>query len=116
MSSDATRASSPQTPVCNQSGNTVTPPTDLGRYQAGIAEAYFEANDAEPSRTSRPRVLRAAAFALGGALAGGGIYYAYPALPGYEIGLVAVAAGWIAGRLAKPVAGGWHTRLSDRGS
>lgn len=115
MSSDATPVSSPQAPACDDSGNTVTQSGHLGRCQAGIAEAYFEATEPGSSRTGRSRMLRVAGFGLGGVLAGAGIYYAFPAMPGYEIGLVALAAGWLAGRLAEPVAGGWRTRLSDWG-
>jgi len=44
------------------------------------------------------RLLRAAAFGMGGALVGAGIYYAILAATGYEIGLVAIAVGWLVGR------------------
>jgi hypothetical protein len=116
MSSDATPVSSPQTAACDQSGNSASLSGHLGRYQAGIAEVYFEINEPESSRPSQSRRLRVAAFGLGGVLAGAGISYAFPAMPGYEIGLVAIAGGWLAGRLAEPVAGGWRTRLSERDS
>jgi hypothetical protein len=35
---------------------------------------------------------------LGGAIVGAGIYYAILAATGYEIGLVAIAVGWLVGR------------------
>ena len=44
------------------------------------------------------RLSRAAVFGLGGALAGAALYYAILAITGYEIGLVAIAVGWLVGR------------------
>lgn len=44
------------------------------------------------------RVWRAALFGLGGAAAGAALYYAILAITGYEIGLVAIAVGWLVGR------------------
>jgi hypothetical protein len=87
---------SPQAPSCDETGKTVNPPEHLGRYQAGIVDAYFEASEPGSSRTSPSRMLRIAAFGLGGVLACAGIYYVFPDMPGYEIGLVGVAGGWLA--------------------
>jgi hypothetical protein len=116
MFSDTTPVSSPQPPSCDEPGQKVTPSAHPALYQAGIADAYFEINEPEPSRTGRSRLLRLAAFGLGGAAAAAGIYYAFPGVPGYEIGLAAAGAGWLAGRLAEPVAGGLRTSVSDQGS
>jgi hypothetical protein len=44
------------------------------------------------------RVSRALVYGLGGAFAGAALYYAILALTGYEIGLVAIAVGWLVGR------------------
>jgi hypothetical protein len=109
MSSDATPVSSPEglrfdepapgsgTPAC-------------GRCQAAITAAYYEVNghvvcadcksalEQAPVGSGASRMLRAAAFGLGGAIVGAGIYYAILAATGYEIGLVAIAVGWLVGR------------------
>jgi hypothetical protein len=125
MSSDTTSVSSPPTPAC-QAPTTVT--LSLGRCQAGIADAYCEITGQvirtdsptppEASRSGGPRMARVAALGLGGALAGSGIYYAVLGGTGYEIGLVALAAGWLVTRGGQqgPDGGGtWGTRLSPRG-
>ncbi len=46
-------------------------------------------------------VGRACAFGLGGALVGAALYYGVIALTGYEIGLVAIAIGYIVGRAVR---------------
>jgi hypothetical protein len=37
-------------------------------------------------------------FGLGGAVAGGAVYYGVAAVSGYEIGLIAILVGWLVGR------------------
>jgi len=54
--------------------------------------------------------MRAAAFGLGAAAAGSGIYYAISALTGYEFGLVAIVVGLMVGAAVKTGCygyGGW---------
>ncbi|HEU4828187.1 MAG TPA: hypothetical protein VFT04_03225, partial [Gemmatimonadales bacterium] len=49
-------------------------------------------------------------YGLGGAVAGAALYYAILAITGYEIGLVAIAVGWLVGRAVQLGArnrGGW---------
>ena len=78
--------------------------------QTSIAEAYYEVNghvvcpgcktalERSPTGSGASRLLRATAFGLGGAIVGAGVYYAILAVTGYEIGLVAIAVGWLVGR------------------
>jgi hypothetical protein len=49
----------------------------------------------EPSKRD---LLRAAAYGSGAAIAGTALYFAILALTGYEIGLIAVAVGWMVGK------------------
>ncbi len=71
-------------------------------YEAGgvivcpDCRAALVADAAAGSATGR--LSRAAVFGLGGALAGAALYYAILAITGYEIGLVAIAVGWLVGR------------------
>lgn len=44
------------------------------------------------------RFTRALVYGFGGAAAGAALYYGIVALTGYEIGLVAIAVGWLVGR------------------
>jgi hypothetical protein len=83
---------------------------NCGRCQAAIADAYYEVNghvvcagckaalEQSAAGSGASRILRATAFGLGGAIVGAGVYYAILAVTGYEIGLVAIAVGWLVGR------------------
>jgi hypothetical protein len=51
-----------------------------------------------PAKASPAVLARAALFGLGGAIAGALIYYAVLAATGYEIGIVAIAVGFLVGR------------------
>ena len=126
MSSDTTSVSSPPALAYQEPGTTGTRSSG-GWCQAGLADAYYEVSgqviridstiSPEMNRSGAPRMARAAVFGLGGALAGAGLYYAFLGATGYEIGIVALAAGWLVGRRAQqgPDGGGWGTRLSPRG-
>ena len=94
--------------------------------QAPIRAYYFEANGAvlcaqckqradsgtgggDSSRAGR--VARAALYGSGAALAGAALYYAVAALTGYEIGLIAIAVGYMVGlavRIGSRGRGGWR--------
>jgi hypothetical protein len=109
MSSDATPVSSPEGLRFDQPGPGPGSPT-CGRCQKAISSAYFEVNghvvcasckaalQRGAAGNGMTRLLRAAAFGMGGAVVGAGIYYAILAATGYEIGLVAIAVGWLVGR------------------
>lgn len=109
MSSDATRVSSPEGLRFDQPGPGSGSPA-CGRCQKAISTAYFEVNghvvcagckaalQRGAGGNGVTRLLRAAAFGMGGAIVGAGIYYAILAATGYEIGLVAIAVGWLVGR------------------
>jgi hypothetical protein len=109
MSSDATPVSSPEGLRFDEPAAGTGAPI-CGRCQAAIADSYYEVNghvvcpgcktalEQSPTGSSASRMLRATAFGLGGAIVGAGIYYAILAATGYEIGLVAIAVGWLVGR------------------
>ncbi len=109
MPSDATPVSSPDGLRFDQPAPESGPPT-CGRCQRTISSAYFEVNGHVVCASCKAvlqqgaggngatRLLRAAGFGMGGALVGAGIYYAILAATGYEIGLVAIAVGWLVGR------------------
>jgi len=109
MSSDATPVSSPEGLRFDETAPGAGAPT-CAQCQAPIGDAYYEVNghvvcpgcktalERSPSGNGASRLLRAAAFGLGGAVVGAGIYYAILAATGYEIGLVAIAVGWLVGR------------------
>jgi hypothetical protein len=109
MSSDATRVSSPEGLRFDEPAVGAGAPI-CGRCQAAIADAYYEVNghvvcagcktalEQGPTGSGASRMLRATAFGLGGAIVGAGVYYAILAVTGYEIGLVAIAVGWLVGR------------------
>jgi hypothetical protein len=108
MSSDATPVSSPEGLRFDEPAAGAGAPV-CGRCQAAIADAYYEVNghvvcpgcktalEQTPTGSGASRMLRATAFGLGGAILGAGIYYAILAATGYEIGLVAIAVGWLVG-------------------
>jgi hypothetical protein len=109
MSSDATPVSSPEGLRFDEPAPGAGAPT-CAQCQASIADAYYEVNghvvcpgcktalERSPTGSGASRLLRATAFGLGGAIVGAGIYYAILAATGYEIGLVAIAVGWLVGR------------------
>lgn len=83
-------------------------------YEGGgaiVCPACRETLEAEQaSRSAGGRLSRALLYGLGGAVAGAALYYAILALTGYEIGLVAIAVGWLVGRavqLGSQHRGGW---------
>src|SRR5438045_3014309 len=108
MSSDATPVSSPEGLRFDQPGPGAGTPT-CARCRAPIT-AYYEVNghvvcaacraamEQAPAGSGMSRMLRASAYGLGGAILGAGIYYAILAITGYELGLVAIAVGWLVGR------------------
>jgi len=74
------------------------------RVLPGACKGRFET---ELSRGSGAgRFARAAAFGLGAAAVGAGIYYAILVLTGYEVGLVAILVGWFVGQAVHRGAGG----------
>jgi hypothetical protein len=109
MSPDATPVSSPEGLRFDEPAAGAGAPS-CGRCQAAIADAYYEVNghvvcagckaalEQSATGSGASRILRATAFGLGGAIAGAGVYYAILAVTGYEIGLVAIAVGWLVGR------------------
>jgi hypothetical protein len=109
MSPDATRVSSPEGLRFDEPAAGAGAPV-CGRCQAAIADAYYEVNghvvcagcktalEQSATGSGASRMLRATAFGLGGAIVGAGVYYAILAVTGYEIGLVAIAVGWLVGR------------------
>jgi hypothetical protein len=117
MSSDAT-------PVSSQEGLRFDQPdanpgaTSCARCRSAITTRYYEVNGhvvcwkckSELARgaegSAAGRLVRASGYGLGGAVVGAGIYYAILALTGYEIGLVAIAVGWLVGRGVQKGSGG----------
>jgi hypothetical protein len=109
MPSDATPVSSPEGLRFDEPAPGPGAPT-CAQCQASIADAYYEVNghvvcpgcktalERSPTGSGASRLLRATALGLGGAIVGAGIYYAILAATGYEIGLVAIAVGWLVGR------------------
>lgn len=75
---------------------------DAEYYEVGgaiVCPACKSALEAEANAGSAGgRLSRALLYGLGGAAAGAALYYAIVALTGYEIGLVAIAVGWMVGR------------------
>lgn len=109
MSSDATGVSSSEGLRFDEpAGGTGAP--SCGQCQTPIGDAYYEVNghvvcpackaalEQSPAGSGASRLARATAFGLGGAVLGAGVYYAILAVTGYEIGLVAIAVGWLVGR------------------
>ena len=121
MSPDATPVSSPESLRFDQPGPGAAAPV-CARCQAGIVAEYYEVNghvvcasckaalEQAPAGSGPSRLLRAAAYGLGAAVLGAGLYYAILAATGYEIGLVAIAVGWLVGRAVHKGSnetGGW---------
>lgn len=121
MSSDATPVSSPESLRFDEPAPDAGSPV-CARCRAGIAATYYEVNghvvcasckaelEQAPAGNGPSRLLRATAYGFGAAVLGAGIYYAILAATGYEIGLVAIAVGWLVGRAVhkgSSGAGGW---------
>ena len=121
MSSDATPVTSPGSLRFDEPAPGSGSPV-CARCRAAIAAAYYEVNGhvvcadckeilgRDPAGSAPARLLRAGAFGLGAAILGAGLYYAILAATGYEIGLVAIAVGWLVGRGVQKGsngAGGW---------
>ena len=117
MSPDATPVSSPEALRFDQP-DTSPGATTCARCRSAITTRYFEVNGhvvcwqckSELARgaegSAAGRLVRASAYGFGGAVVGAGIYYAILALTGYEIGLVAIAVGWLVGRGVQKGSGG----------
>jgi hypothetical protein len=121
MSSDATPVSSPDGLRFDEPAPGAGTPK-CARCEAAITAAYYEVNghvvcagcksalEQAPAGSVTSRLLKAAAYGSGAAVLGAGIYYAILAITGYEIGLVAIAVGWLVGRGVQKGsngAGGW---------
>jgi hypothetical protein len=88
-----------------------TPSTNCAVCKKPVGESYYTAGKAivcgtckaqietaPPQRATAALVVRSAIFGLGGALVGAAVYYGVSALTGLEIGIVAIAVGFIVGR------------------
>jgi hypothetical protein len=121
MSSDATPVSSPEGLRFDEPAAAAGTPT-CASCRSAITAAYYEVNGhvvcadckstMEQARagSGTSRLLKAAAYGAGAAVLGAGLYYAILAMTGYEIGLVAIAVGWLVGRGVQKGsngAGGW---------
>jgi hypothetical protein len=116
------------TPVSSTEGLRFDEPAPEGgspvcaRCQAAIVAEYYEVNghvvcasckaalEQAPAGSGTSRLIRAAAYGFGAAVLGAGLYYAILAATGYEIGLVAIAVGWLVGRAVHKGSngvGGW---------
>jgi len=84
--------------------------------KGAIPDEYFAVRGQTVCRSCRDRIAgqlattplnlpKSTLFGLGGAIAGAVIYYAVAAIANVEIGLVAIAAGWLVGR-AMQIGGG----------
>lgn len=88
----------PSTPACERCKKPV------GGSYFSVGKAIFCGKcktlieQAGPSRATRGLVARATLFGIGGAIVGAAVYYAVLAATGYEIGLVAIAVGFLVGR------------------
>ena len=95
---DETDASSHAPPSCSACNGVIA----SSYYEAGgavVCPPCKEAAELHASAgTGTGRLARAALYGLGGAIAGAALYYAIVALTGYEVGLVAIAVGWMVGR------------------
>ena len=95
-----------QAPACTQCSTSIrTSYYELGGHVfCPACKGRFET---ELSRGSGAgRFARAAAFGLGAAAVGAGIYYAILVLTGYEVGLVAILVGWFVGQAVHRGGGG----------
>ena len=92
-----------------ESTGSARPDTACTRCHAALDQSYYEANgkpfcatcrDAIEADLARPSGSFPIAIALGigGALVGALLYFAVAAITGYEVGLIAIACGWLVGR------------------
>ncbi len=92
-----------------ESSGSARPDTVCTRCNAVLDQSYYEANgkpfcpscrdaiEADLARKTGSFPL-ALALGIGGALVGALLYFAVAAITGYEVGLVAIACGWLVGR------------------
>jgi hypothetical protein len=95
---DGAAEAAPAAPACARCGREIARAyyEVSGSIVCPDCKALLEAEAVAGSATGR--LSRAALFGLGGAVAGAALYYAILAITGYEIGLVAIAVGWLVGR------------------
>jgi DNA-directed RNA polymerase subunit RPC12/RpoP len=100
-----------------------TPASNCVACKRPIGDSYYTAGKAivcescktRIETTPRPvttpaHIVRATVFGIGGAIAGAAVYYAVLALIHVEIGLVAIAVGWLVGRAVQLGASGQRGR------
>lgn len=87
-----------------------------------ITERYYAANNRTfcpdckarievELATNKGNLPRAILFGAGGAFAGAVLYFGVSAITGYEIGLIAIAVGWLVGRAMQKGSGGHGGRV-----
>ncbi len=92
-----------------ESAGSAPPDTVCTRCQAALEQSYYEANGKPFCVTCREAIEAdlarptgsfpiAIALGIGGALVGALLYFAVAAITGYEVGLIAIACGWLVGR------------------
>jgi hypothetical protein len=107
---DTAAAAPPAAPACGSCGQPIA--TTYHEINGAVicpgCRAALESQASAGSASGR--FATAAAYGLGAAAVGAGLYYAVVALTGYEIGLIAIAVGWLVGRavqLGSRSRGGW---------
>src|SRR6185436_19512382 len=70
------------------------------------ADCTHRIGDALAPRFETGRFVRAALFGLGGAIGGAAVYFGVLAVTGYEVGLIAIVAGFMVGWTVHRGAGG----------
>ena len=122
----ASRDESLQFDIAEPSGpgadTSLSPDATLGLTCTGcssaITSSYYEVNgavvcarcrgalDAPVSGSRGSRLLKASALGFGAAIVGAALYFAIAAITGYEIGLVAIAVGFLVGTAVRKGSGG----------
>ncbi|HXB23319.1 MAG TPA: hypothetical protein VNV25_01185 [Gemmatimonadaceae bacterium] len=100
-----------------------TPASNCVACKRPIGDSYYTAGKAIVCESCKTRIentprsvttpahlVRATVFGIGGAIAGAAVYYGVLALIHIEIGLVAIAVGWLVGRAMQLGAGGQRGR------
>jgi len=100
-----------------------TPASNCVACKRPIGDSYYTAGKAivcescktRIETTPRPvttpaHIVRATVFGIGGAIAGAAVYFGVLALINIEIGLVAIAVGWLVGRAMQLGSGGQRGR------
>jgi len=100
-----------------------TPASNCVACKRPIGDSYYTAGKAIVCASCKTRIesmpravatpahiVRATVFGIGGAVAGAAVYYAILALIHLEIGLVAIAVGWLVGRAMQLGSGGQRGR------